>query len=94
MTRARSGVTSTQPGALTKDANAQRSDSPLNVVKGNPTEIKEKLEQQLRMQRAAHQQKRALETGGATQVVKMAGGQIVKLVPASQGQGSFLTKDQ
>lgn len=30
--------------------------------KATPEEIKEKMEQQLRMQRAAHQQKRALET--------------------------------
>lgn len=29
--------------------------------KASPEEIKEKMEQQLRMQRAAHQQKRALE---------------------------------
>ncbi|KAE8752789.1 hypothetical protein FOCC_FOCC000527 [Frankliniella occidentalis] len=86
LTRARSGALTAQSGSLSKDANAQRSDSPLNVVKGNPAEIKEKMEQQLRMQRAAHQQKRALESG--TQVVKMAGGQVVKLVPASQAQGA------
>lgn len=85
VTRARSGVTASQVGALTKDGNAQRSDSPLNVVKGNPIEIKEKMEQQLRLQRAAHQQKRALE-GGSPQLVKMGSGQVVKLVP-SQTQG-------
>ena len=87
VTRARAGAPNLQAGALTKDGNAQRSDSPLNVIKGNPTEIKEKMEQQLRLQRAAHQQKRALESG--TQVVKMAGGQMVKLVPASQAQGNI-----
>ncbi|KAJ1519876.1 hypothetical protein ONE63_004117 [Megalurothrips usitatus] len=87
VTRARSGATTVQAGVLTKDGVVQRADSPLAVVKGNPTEIKEKMEQQLRMQRAAHQQKRALETGTA-QVVKMAGGQVVKLVPATQAQGA------
>ena len=87
VTRARSGATAGQAGALSKDTNAQRSDSPLNIIKGNPTEIKEKMEQQLRMQRAAHQQKRALESG-ATQMVKMPSGQVVKLVPASQAQGT------
>lgn len=48
--------------------------------KATPEEIKEKMEQQLRMQRAAHQQKRALETlknqstnsiSPATQLVKV-----------------------
>lgn len=46
--------------------------------KATPEEIKEKMEQQLRMQRAAHQQKRALETlkspansASPTQLVKV-----------------------
>lgn len=48
--------------------------------KATPEEIKEKMEQQLRIQRAAHQQKRALETyknqstnstSPATQLVKV-----------------------
>lgn len=46
--------------------------------KATPEEIKEKMEQQLRMQRAAHQQKRALETlkspansASSTQLVKV-----------------------
>lgn len=45
------------------------------VVVGKPSaeEIKEKMEQQLRIQRAAHQQKRALE-------MKNPQGQVIKMV--------------
>lgn len=51
-------------------------DSPNKVSvtsKATPEEIKEKMEQQLRLQRAAHQQKRALE-------LKNPQGQIIKMV--------------
>ncbi|KAK4876450.1 hypothetical protein RN001_012872 [Aquatica leii] len=51
-------------------------DSPSKVSvtsKATPEEIKEKMEQQLRLQRAAHQQKRALE-------LKSPQGQIIKMV--------------
>lgn len=45
--------------------------------KASPEEIKEKMEQQLRLQRAAHQQKRALEVKNvnikASQVMEMVG---------------------
>jgi hypothetical protein len=41
------------------------------------------MEQQLKMQRAAHQQKRALET------LKVPAGQVFKMVPATQ-QGEFV----
>lgn len=48
--------------------------------KATPEEIKEKMEQQLRIQRAAHQQKRALE-------LKTTQGQVVKMVTnATQGE--------
>lgn len=62
------------------------SDSPvLNKVtlgnKATPEEIKEKMEQQLRIQRAAHQQKRALE-------LKTTQGQVVKMV-ANPTQGKL-----
>ncbi|PNF38728.1 hypothetical protein B7P43_G14361 [Cryptotermes secundus] len=52
----------------------------LEIVSGKatPEEIKEKMEQQLKMQRAAHQQKRALET------LKVPGGQVFKMVPTTQ----------
>lgn len=52
----------------------------LEIVSGKatPEEIKEKMEQQLKMQRAAHQQKRALET------LKMPSGQVLKVVPTTQ----------
>ncbi|PSN39772.1 hypothetical protein C0J52_15320, partial [Blattella germanica] len=53
--------------------------------KATPEEIKEKMEQQLRMQRAAHQQKRALET------LKVPGGQVLKVVPTTQ-QGQQLVQ--
>jgi nucleosome-remodeling factor subunit BPTF len=57
----------------------------LEIVSGKatPEEIKEKMEQQLKMQRAAHQQKRALET------LKMPSGQVLKVVPTTQ-QGELL----
>ncbi|XP_063224982.1 nucleosome-remodeling factor subunit NURF301 isoform X2 [Bacillus rossius redtenbacheri] len=53
--------------------------------KATPEEIKEKMEQQLRMQRAAHQQKRALETSLKVPVT----GQVLKMVPSTQsGDGT------
>jgi nucleosome-remodeling factor subunit BPTF len=57
----------------------------LEIVSGKatPEEIKEKMEQQLKMQRAAHQQKRALET------LKMPSGQVLKVVPTTQ-QGELI----
>lgn len=51
--------------------------------KASAEEIKEKMEQQLRLQRAAHQQKRAME-------LKNPQGQIIKMVGnATQGTFSF-----
>jgi len=41
--------------------------------KATVEEIKEKMEQQLRQQRAAHQQKRALEMKNSTQIMKLVG---------------------
>jgi nucleosome-remodeling factor subunit BPTF len=57
----------------------------LEIVSGKatPEEIKEKMEQQLKMQRAAHQQKRALET------LKVPAGHVFKMVPTTQ-QGELL----
>lgn len=49
------------------------------ITKGTPEEIKEKMEMQLRAQRAAHYQKKSVET-----MVKTAGGQIIKLLPGQQ----------
>lgn len=61
--------------------------------KATPEEIKEKMEQQLRIQRAAHQQKRALETlknqpANSTSPVT----QLVK-VTANSSHGKSITKD-
>ncbi|KAK9882651.1 hypothetical protein WA026_022517 [Henosepilachna vigintioctopunctata] len=55
------------------------SDITSKSIPGKPTaeEIKEKMEQQLRLQRAAHQQKRALE-------LKNQSGQLVKMVGTTQ----------
>jgi len=50
--------------------------------KATPEEIKEKMEQQLRMQRAAHQQKRALETL-KNQPVNSSTAQLVKVTANS-----------
>ncbi|KAL0272292.1 UNVERIFIED_CONTAM: hypothetical protein PYX00_005328 [Menopon gallinae] len=57
------------------------------ITKGTPEEIKEKMELQLRAQRAAHYQKKNVET-----MVKASGGQIIKLLPGQQvtADGSVL----
>ncbi|XP_025163350.1 nucleosome-remodeling factor subunit NURF301 isoform X1 [Harpegnathos saltator] len=84
ITRSRSGVP--QPvvvsGNRTSSTTSNTTGAGDQLVSGKatPEEIKEKMEQQLRMQRAAHQQKRALETlkspanstSPATQLVKVA----------------------
>lgn len=51
--------------------------------KASAEEIKEKMEQQLRLQRAAHQQKRALELKSPGQIIKMVG---------NSAQGKYLFK--
>lgn len=60
--------------------------TPNKITLGNkatPEEIKEKMEQQLRIQRAAHQQKRAIE-------LKTTQGQVVKMVTnPTQGKLRF-----
>jgi hypothetical protein len=56
--------------------------------KATPEEIKEKMEQQLRMQRAAHQQKRALETL-KNQPVNSSTTQLVK-VTANSSHGKLM----
>lgn len=60
--------------------------SELNKVvvsgKASAEEIKEKMEQQLKLQRAAHQQKRAME-------IKNSSGQIIKMV-GSTAQGKLI----
>ncbi|XP_015175523.1 PREDICTED: nucleosome-remodeling factor subunit NURF301 isoform X2 [Polistes dominula] len=57
--RSRSGVPQSAGG---QNRNSGTNSDQLVSGKATPEEIKEKMEQQLRMQRAAHQQKRALET--------------------------------
>lgn len=52
--------------------------------KATPEEIKEKMEQQLRIQRAAHQQKRALESLKSNP--NSPANQIVKVVAGNQGK--------
>lgn len=61
---------------VTRSRSGSLAASKLETVSGKatPEEIKEKMEQQLRMQRAAHQQKRALET------IKIQGGQVRNLI--------------
>ncbi|KAJ4445599.1 hypothetical protein ANN_12281 [Periplaneta americana] len=80
VTRSRSG--SLAPKAVDAGTAAAGSGTTgkLETVSGKatPEEIKEKMEQQLRMQRAAHQQKRALET------LKVPGSQMLKVVPTTQ----------
>ncbi|XP_049831961.1 nucleosome-remodeling factor subunit NURF301 isoform X2 [Schistocerca gregaria] len=75
VTRSRSGSLAAKTDGVATGGNAK-----LEMVSGKstPEEIKEKMEQQLRMQRAAHQQKRALET------LKVPSGQVLKVVPTTQ----------
>ena len=59
ITRSRSGGPQTLVNA--KGGSAHNSSDQLVSGKATPEEIKEKMEQQLKLQRAAHQQRRALE---------------------------------
>ncbi|KAG7208953.1 hypothetical protein KM043_015126 [Ampulex compressa] len=56
--------------------------------KATPEEIKEKMEQQLRMQRAAHQQKRALETLKSPANASSPTAQLVKVTANSAHDGT------
>ncbi|KAF3427886.1 hypothetical protein E2986_08829 [Frieseomelitta varia] len=78
ITRSRSGQPQSAVGSNRNAGSNSGMSDQLVSGKATPEEIKEKMEQQLRMQRAAHQQKRALETlkspansGSPTQVVKV-----------------------
>lgn len=62
ITRSRSGVPQSVVVGPNRNAGSNSGIDQLVSGKATPEEIKEKMEQQLRMQRAAHQQKRALET--------------------------------
>ncbi|XP_012142204.1 nucleosome-remodeling factor subunit NURF301 E(bx) isoform X2 [Megachile rotundata] len=78
ITRSRSGQPQSAVGSNRNAGSNSGISDQLVSGKATPEEIKEKMEQQLRMQRAAHQQKRALETlkspansGSPTQLVKV-----------------------
>ncbi|KAK2580560.1 hypothetical protein KPH14_007689 [Odynerus spinipes] len=101
--RSRSGVPQSVAGP-NRNSGSNSGIDQLVSGKATPEEIKEKMEQQLRMQRAAHQQKRALETlkspansSSNTQLVKVTANSAhdgsVKLVskvaiPANPNSGS------
>ena len=59
--------------------------------KATPEEIKEKMEQQLRMQRAAHQQKRVLETLKSPAGATSSANQIVKVTTNSNQGEKYYT---
>lgn len=61
--------------------------------KATPEEIKEKMEQQLRLQRAAHQQKRALETLKSPANSSASGNQLVK-VTSNSNLGKHILSDR
>ncbi|KAK5645407.1 hypothetical protein RI129_006707 [Pyrocoelia pectoralis] len=72
ITRSRTG--NLPPARVANETSVETTPSKVSVTsKATPEEIKEKMEQQLRLQRAAHQQKRALE-------LKSPQGQIIKMV--------------
>lgn len=71
------------PARIIGDSGTEGNTKVIGVNKASAEEIKEKMEQQLRIQRAAHQQKRALE-------MKNAQGQIIKVVGnTTQGREFF-----
>ena len=80
ITRSRSG-----PQTVVISSNKNAGDQ-LISSKATPEEIKEKMEQQLRLQRAAHQQKRALKN---LKSPATPGTQLVK-VAANSNQGAYL----
>ncbi|KAG8222875.1 hypothetical protein J437_LFUL003520 [Ladona fulva] len=92
VTRSRTGSLAPKPDRL--DPGQQNTtgsgNSTTGVVsaKASVEEIKERMEQQLRMQRAAHQQRRALERGVT------AGTQVFKVVPGGMSsQGKIVVAD-
>lgn len=86
MTRSRSGGPQIVVGG-NRGGNALTGADQLVSGKSTPEEIKEKMEQQLRLQRAAHQQKRALENSKTGTPVT----QLVKVTSnSSQGKYSFI----
>lgn len=60
-------TTTTTNSLLTATPNSNSSMKAISGPKSTPEEIKEKMEQQLRLQRAAHHQKRALEMQKSSQ---------------------------
>lgn len=74
-TRSRSVVAATKTGSVEVKVEA----------KATPEEIKDKLEQQLKIQRAAHQQKRTGDKPAVTPTTTAQ--QVIKLVPNSSQQG-------
>ncbi|XP_025834391.1 transcription initiation factor TFIID subunit 11-like [Agrilus planipennis] len=83
ITRSRTG--NLPPARPTIDS-AHEPPSKITVTtKATPEEIKEKMEQQLRMQRAAHQQKRALE------LKNLPTGQVIKVVGSPAQAASATT---
>ncbi|XP_014598172.1 PREDICTED: nucleosome-remodeling factor subunit NURF301 isoform X1 [Polistes canadensis] len=85
ITRSRSGVPQSVGG---QNRNSGSNSDQLVSGKATPEEIKEKMEQQLRMQRAAHQQKRALETLKNPANSASSNTQLVKVTSNSAHDGS------
>ncbi|XP_033215194.1 nucleosome-remodeling factor subunit NURF301 isoform X2 [Belonocnema kinseyi] len=89
ITRSRSGVPQSVVVGNRGTASATAGADQLVSGKQTPEEIKEKMEQQLRMQRAAHQQKRALETLKSPAIGNSSVNQLVKVTSNSNQDGSI-----
>lgn len=78
-------ITRSRTGNLPPQRAVVEAETTKIVVSGKASaeEIKEKMEQQLRLQRAAHQQKRALE-------LKNPSGQVIKIGSTTQGKSLFI----
>ncbi|XP_047346621.1 nucleosome-remodeling factor subunit NURF301 isoform X1 [Vespa velutina] len=88
ITRSRSGVPQSVVVGPNRNAGSNSGIDQLVSGKATPEEIKEKMEQQLRMQRAAHQQKRALETLKSPANSSSSNTQLVKVTANSAHDGS------
>ncbi|XP_051172895.1 nucleosome-remodeling factor subunit NURF301-like isoform X2 [Leptopilina boulardi] len=96
ITRSRSGTPQVATGgnrsSLSSGGNASATAAAGDQLvsgKQTPEEIKEKMEQQLRMQRAAHQQKRALETLKSPANANLPANQLVKVTTSSNQDGAI-----
>lgn len=88
--KAQQNVTPTGTRSRTSLTNAGTKTTEVKVEpKATAEEIKDKLEQQLKLQRAAHQQKKSLDKS-ATNASSVSTQQVIKILPNSAQQGIII----